>query len=150
MLFHTFQCHSVINRWARNSANHNIVTNMSQCHAQIGENNEHLLCTVFKDIHTKSIVQIIRLLLCVFALWVPFCDDHYDLHIKTMFGSSLLPVVCLIYIICVCLRIVVFNTYCVVFLFCLFSSCVTLPVSLDCPFLIVLSVFSNVYLISYS
>jgi hypothetical protein len=46
-----------------------------------------------------------------------------------MFGSSLLPVVCLIYIICVCLRIVVFNTYCVVFLFCLFSSCVTLPVS---------------------
>jgi hypothetical protein len=45
----------------------------------------------------------------------------YDLRIKTMFGSSLPSVVCLIYIICVCLRIVVFNTYCVVFLF---SSCV--------------------------
>ena len=31
---------------------------------------------------------------------------------------------CLIYIICVCLGIVVSNTYCVVFLFCLSSSCV--------------------------
>ena len=31
---------------------------------------------------------------------------------------------CLIYVICVCLHIVVYNTYCVVFLFCLFSSCV--------------------------
>ena len=31
---------------------------------------------------------------------------------------------CLIYVICVCLRIVVSNTYCVVFLLCLFSSCV--------------------------
>jgi hypothetical protein len=30
---------------------------------------------------------------------------------------------CLIYVICVCLRIVVSNTYCVVFLFCLSSSC---------------------------
>jgi hypothetical protein len=46
-----------------------------------------------------------------------------------------------IYVICVCLRIVVANAYCVVFLFC-FSM---LPVSLDCPFLIVPSVHSNVY-----
>jgi len=35
-----------------------------------------------------------------------------------------------------CLRIVVSNTYCVVFLFCLSSSYPMLPVSLDCPFLI--------------
>jgi hypothetical protein len=42
-------------------------------------------------------------------------------------GSSLSPVVCrraLIYVICVCLGIVVSNTYCVVFLFCFSSSCV--------------------------
>jgi len=49
---------------------------------------------------------------------------------------------------CVCLCIVVSNTYYVVF-FCF--SCLRLvypmlPVSLDCPFFIALSVFSNVYL----
>ena len=50
------------------------------------------------------------------------------------------------YLCCVCLRIVVSNTYCVMFLFCFSLSCVPyicmLPVSLDCPFLIVPSVFS--------
>jgi hypothetical protein len=44
-----------------------------------------------------------------------------------------------------------FLVFCVVFLFCLSSSCVyycvpKLPVSLDCPFLIVQSIFSNVYI----
>ena len=46
----------------------------------------------------------------------------------------------LIYITCVCLRIVMCNTYCVVFLFCFFSSCVPYVASFsglsifDCPF----------------
>ena len=48
--------------------------------------------------------------------------------------------------ICVCLRIVVSNTFvlcfCFVFLRLLYP---LLPVSLDCPFLIALSVFSNVF-----
>ena len=48
---------------------------------------------------------------------------------------------------CVCLRIVVSNTYCVVFLFCLSLS--MLPVFLDYPILIAPSVFSNVYLLTY-
>jgi len=61
-----------------------------------------------------------------------------------MFGSSLPPY--LIYVICVCLCIVVSNTYCVVFLFLLRVVYLILPVSLDCPLLIALSVFSNVYL----
>ena len=58
---------------------------------------------------------------------------------------------CLIYVIFVCLRIVVSNTYCVVLLFCLSFSYGPyiyermLPVSLDCPFLNGHSVFSNVY-----
>ena len=30
----------------------------------------------------------------VFPFWVPCCDVRYDLNIKTMFGSSLPPVVC--------------------------------------------------------
>ena len=41
-----------------------------------------------------------------------------------MFDSSLPPVGCLIYVICVCLRIVVSNTYCAVFFLLVSSSCV--------------------------
>jgi len=46
------------------------------------------------------------------------------------------------YFICVCLRIVVSNTYCVVFFcfVCLRLECPMLTVSLDCPFLIAPSV----------
>ena len=51
---------------------------------------------------------------------------------------------CLLYVICVCLRIVVSRAYCVVFLSCFSSSCM-LPVSMDCPCSISPSVFSNVY-----
>ena len=93
-------------------------------------------------------------------------------HLSFFWGVFLLCVYvllsCLIYVICVCLRIVVSNTYCVVCLFCLSWSCVPyvvlcvcfvclglvypmLPVSLDCcPFLIAPSVFSNVYLLVIS
>jgi len=89
-------------------------------------------------------------LICVFTFWVPCCDVCYDFRIKTMFGSSLPPVVCwggwvscLIYVICVCLCIVVSNTCCVVFLsFFLSSSCAAIFSGLsifDDP-----SVFSNV------
>ena len=66
-----------------------------------------------------------------------------------MFGSFLPPVVCssascVIYVICVCLRIVVSNTtYCFVFFFCFSSTCVSNVTSLfglsivDCPFVII-------------
>jgi hypothetical protein len=52
-----------------------------------------------------------------------------------------------VYVICVCLRIVVSNTYCVCSCFG-FRHLVypMLTVSLDCSFLIALSVFSNGYL----
>jgi hypothetical protein len=33
-------------------------------------------------------------LLCIFRYWVPCCDVRYDFLITTMFGSSLLSVVC--------------------------------------------------------
>ena len=72
------------------------------------------------------------LLLCVFTFWIPYWDVRYDFRIKTMFSSSLSPVVCrrarvlspVIYVISVCLHIVVSNTYCVVFVF-LSWSCVS-------------------------
>jgi hypothetical protein len=81
--------------------------------------------------------------LCVFTFWVS-CYD-YDFRIKNdvrfVFTSSCLwEGSCLIYVICDYLRILVSNTYCVVFLFCFTSSCVPY-----CPFVIAPSVFSNAY-----
>ena len=54
---------------------------------------------------------------------------------------------CLIYVICVCLRIVVSNTYCVVFfVFLVIVLCALCwHVSLDCPICIAPGMFSNVY-----
>jgi hypothetical protein len=67
-------------------------------------------------------------LLCVFTFIVPCCAVRYDFHIQTIFGSSLPPVVSRrahLYLRYMCLLcIVMSNTYCVVFLFCLSSSCV--------------------------
>ena len=46
----------------------------------------------------RSVVVILLdfcvVLLCVFTFWVSRCDFRYDFRIKTMFGSSLPPVVC--------------------------------------------------------
>jgi hypothetical protein len=54
---------------------------------------------------------------------------------------------CLAYVICVCLRMVVSNTYCAVFLFDFLRLVYPLLlVSLDYHFLIATSVFSSVYL----
>ena len=68
-------------------------------------------------------------------------------------SSCLLEGWCLVCIICVCLRIVMSNTYCVVFfvfVFCLRLVYPVLPVSWDCPFLISLSGISNLYLYMYT
>ena len=84
----------------------------------------------------------------VSTFWVPCCDVHYDFRIKRVLGSSL-PLgggLMLSYVICVCFRIVVSNAYCVVFLFCFLRFVYPmLPVSLDSPFLIAPSIFSNFY-----
>jgi hypothetical protein len=50
-----------------------------------------------------------------------------NIHLFTKHNYKLLVRVedsCLIYVICVCLCILMSNTYCAVFLFCLSSSCV--------------------------
>ena len=53
----------------------------------------------------------------------------------------------LVYVVCVCLRIMVSNTYCIVFFLVFFLRLVyiMLPVSLHYIFLIALSVFSHLY-----
>jgi hypothetical protein len=90
-------------------------------------------------------------LVCVLTFWVPCCDVRYDFRIKSMLGSSLPPVVYRVVLVLftlfvLCLRIVVSNIYCVVFLFGFLRFVYpVLPVSLDYPFLIDPSVFSNVY-----
>ena len=84
-------------------------------------------------------------LLCVSTFWVPCCHVRYDFRIKTMFGSSLRPVVCrkahvLFTLFVFVYAIVVSNTYYVVFLFCCSSSCIPNVTSFSglfifyCPF----------------
>ena len=69
-------------------------------------------------------------------LWFPLKNDVRFILISSCLYES----TSLIYAICVCLRIVVSNKYCVVFLFCLSVSCVTYVTRFaglslfDCPF----------------
>ena len=107
-------------------------------------------------------------LLCVFTFWIPCCDVRYDFRIKTMFDSPFPLVVCRrshVYLRYLCLLaysgvqhilccvfvlfFVILCSLCCQFL-CVFRHLVypMLPVSLDCPFLIVPSVFSIVYFLT--
>jgi hypothetical protein len=83
----------------------------------------------------------------VLSYYVPLRSEFRVVMSITMFCSSLPPVVCLIYVFCVCLRTVVSKhiLYCLFALFFLPLVYLMLPVYLDCPFLIAPSVFSNVY-----
>jgi hypothetical protein len=90
-------------------------------------------------------------ILCVFTFWVPCFDVRSDLKEKTMFGSSLSPVVhrmayvLFAFSLCLC-ALVVSITYRVVFWLCFSSSSVPYIASFSgFPFLITPSVFSNVY-----
>ena len=76
---------------------------------------------------------------------MPFSDFGYNFRKKEMFGSSLPAVVCrkanaLFTLFVFVLHIVVSNTYCVVFLLCLSTSCIRCVASfsglsiVDCPF----------------
>jgi hypothetical protein len=74
-----------------------------------------LLCMWIRGIDLLFIFLVYCVvLLCIITFSVPCCDVHYALP----------PVVCRIYVVCVCLWIVVSNTSCVVFLFCFSSFCV--------------------------
>ena len=89
---------------------------------------------------------------CEFSVGISVTISAKKNYVRFVFTSSCLQNACLIYVICFCLCIVVSNTYCVVFFF-VFLLLVypMLPVLLDCPFFIALSVFSCVYLgIQYS
>jgi hypothetical protein len=108
-----------------------------------GVNEAHNTNVHVSFIHKAKLV----LLLYFFTFLVPCCDVRYDYRVKTMFGSSLPPIVCgrlMSYLRCLCLFAYIGVQH---ILSCVFLGivCPVLPVSLDCPFLIALSIFSNVY-----
>jgi hypothetical protein len=86
----------------------------------------------------------------VFTFLVPCCAVRYNFRLKRCSVRLYLQLfACLIDVICVCLRIVVSNTYCSVFLFCLSPSCVQFVVSFsglsifDYPFGILYRLFNT-------
>ena len=105
-------------------------------------------CVVF------FIVVLFVFVLCLVCTMLPVSLDCPLLIAHSVFSnvftsSCLQEGSCLINVICICLRIVVSNTYYGVFFVLFFFVLCTLymlPVSLDCPLLIVPSVFSNVCL----
>ena len=75
-----------------------------------------------------SVLFIFLVVLCYvplsFVLCCPLRFPHKN-DVRFVFTSSCLQEgSCVVYGMCVCLRIMVSNTYCVVFLFCFSSSCV--------------------------
>jgi hypothetical protein len=85
-----------------------------------------VLCCDVRFVFTSSCLFYLGSpIMCLYVLssvlWCPLRFPHKN-DVRFVFTSS--AVVCLIYVICVCLRIVVSNTYCVAFLFCFSSSCV--------------------------
>ena len=86
------------------------------------------------------LVSFCVVVLLVFTLRFPHKNDV----LFVLSSSCLYEGSCLIYLICVCSRIVVSNSYCAVFLVCfIFVLRILLLVSLDYPILIAPSVFSN-------
>ena len=98
-----------------------------------------------------NILVLCVVLLFVFTFLIPCCDVRCDLCIKMMFGSSLPPVVCrrdhVLFAFLCSFALSGFRhiLWCFCFVF-LRLVCPSLPVSLDCQFLIAPSVFSNIYL----
>ena len=85
-----------------------------------------VLCCDVRFVFTSSrLSYLCSPIMCLYVLssvlWCPLRFPHKN-DVRFVFTSS--AVVCLIYVICVCLRIVVSNTYCVAFLLCFSSSCV--------------------------
>ena len=115
----------------------------------------HAFTSIFGEIRVAQLfLDLCVVLWCVFTLWVPCCDVGHKFHIKTIIGSSLPPAICkaacLVFFIYAWLRIMMPDTFCVVFLFCFVRLVyLMLSVSLGCTF-VVLSLrysltFTNIY-----
>jgi hypothetical protein len=79
----------------------------------------------------RSVSRVMCLYVLCSVLWSQL-RLHYKNYVRFVFISSCLyDGSCLIYVMCVWLRIVVSNTYCVVFLLCFSSSCVPNVASLS-------------------
>jgi hypothetical protein len=58
------------------------------------QNPLHILIIYYNNDFNIEWKYSLLILLCVFTFWIPNCDVRYDFSIKTMFGSSVSPVVC--------------------------------------------------------
>ena len=105
------------------------------------------LLTLHEHLSSAPFFSFCVALLCVFTFWVPYYDVRYDFRIKqcsVRLYLQLFVVALMSYLRYLCL----FTCSGVQHIFCCFSSlvCPMLSISLDCSFLIVPSVSSNVYL----
>ena len=104
---------------------------------------------VFKKKLLKSLVLYV-VLVCVFTFFVPCCDVRYNFRIQT-FGSFLPPIVLrrayVAFTLFVCVHSSAQHILCCDFIRLVYH---ILPVSLDCPFLIALSIFSEDYYLKYN
>ena len=117
---------------------------------------------VFSEVRVQFYVYVLQIVVCPFVLFLlaivlsvllRYTDSDYPFGIfKLFFSSSLPPIVCgkayvlLMLFVFVCIQWSPTHTvlcFCFVFLRLMYPM---LPVSLDCPFVIAPSVFSNVYL----
>jgi len=111
------------------------------------------LCLILLTFHSHLLFYILSKLriqincfgkACILTCLVPCCDVRYHFHIKTMFGSSLPPVVCRKAHVQLCLLACICISYCVAlcFLFVCHRSVFCVPnvasfsgfSILDCPF----------------
>jgi len=138
MLFHTFQCHSVINRWARNSANHNIVTNichnvmhksvkiMNICFAQFLRIFTLNLLFRLYDFYYASLRYEFRFVMTITICTKKWCSVHLYLQLFVLF--TLFVYACVLWgsthiVLC----------FCFVFFLCYVASFSGLSI-FDCPF----------------
>jgi hypothetical protein len=110
----------------------------------------------FIGVLVRSMLHIVLVFcvvpLCVFTFWVPCCDVRYDFRIKMMFSSCIPPVICkrahvlLTLFVFVCVKWCPTKLCCALVLF-FFVLCILCSQFLWIVlFLIVPSVFSNVYI----
>jgi hypothetical protein len=95
-----------------------ICFNIEQIRKGTNYSRENRLCKIFIDFYS---------ILYPFSFWALYClsfqftDSEDPIGILKLFLNE--DGLCLIHVICDCLCIIVSNTYCVVFFFCLSSSC---------------------------
>ena len=135
-------------------------SNALKLNLKISDIQVHVLChdsLQFEPLSNRTLIKLYgnivvysfqfeRIALTIVSLLWKESDACYDFYIKTIFGSSVGGIMSYLRYLCLFAYSGVQHILCCVFLRLVYPM---LPVSLDCPFLISPSVFSNVYLNNY-